>query len=141
MKQMMKVVLTMIGALMLLAACRTTHSVEARMAHVENRSTAKVDSVTMQATDSVMVLVEKSDSMVHIVERTVKWRERIKVQRDTVRVYLSSDTIVKVESVTEKTSRSPPHRKLRFAILGLVTIVIILMAVKSKTSNNISNYD
>jgi len=132
MKQMMKAVLMTVGVLWLVAACRTTRTVERRTEHVENRSMAKVDSVALQAADSVLVLVEKSDSMVRIVERTVKWRERVKVQRDTVRVYLSNDTVVKMESVTEKPSRSPPHWKLRLAILGLATIAIIVVAVKSK---------
>ena len=133
MKQMMKTVLMTVGVLWLLAACRTTRTAERCTEHVENRSMTMVDSLTLQAADSVLVLVEKSDSMVRIVERTVKWRERVKVQRDTVRVYLSNDTIVKVESVTEKPSRSPPRWKLRLVILGLVTIVILWVAVKSKT--------
>lgn len=130
MKQIVKVVLTMLCVAWLLAACRTTSTVEKRAERVENRSTAKVDSVTLQTADSVLVLVEKSDSLVRIVERTVKWRERVKVQRDTVKVYLSNDTIIKKESVTEKTTRSPPRWKLYLA-LGLLTTALVAVMLQT----------
>lgn len=131
MKQIVKVILTMLCVAWLLASCRTTSTVEKRTERVENQSTAKVDSVTLQTADSVLVLVEKNDSMVRIIERMVKWRESVKVQRDTMKVYLSNDTIIMKKSVTEKTTRSPPRWKRTLAILGL--LVIVLVAVKLLT--------
>lgn len=130
MKRIVKVVLTMLCVAWLLAACRTTNTVETRTEHVENLSTAKVDSVTLQTADSVLVLVEKNDSIVRIVERTVKWRERVKVQRDTVRVYLSNDTIIMKESVTENIIRSPPRWKLYLA-LGLLTTALVAVMLQT----------
>lgn len=128
MKQIVKVVLTMLWVTWMLAACRTTSTVERRTERVENQRMTKVDSVTLQTADSVLVLVEKSDSMLRVIERTVKWRERVKVLKDTVRVYLSNDTIIKMESVTEKTARSPPLWKLKL-VLGLTAIVLMAIGV------------
>ena len=128
MKQIVKVVLTMLCVAWVLTACRTTSTVEKRTERVENRRMTKVDSVTLQTADSVLMLVEKSDSMLRIIERTVKWRERVKVQKDTVKVYLSNDTIVKKESVTEKATRSPPLFKLKL-VLGLTAIVLMAIGL------------
>ena len=94
---------------------------------------SKTDSVMLQTADSVLVLVEKSDSLVRIVERTVRWRERVRTLRDTVRVYLSNDTIIKMESVTEKATRSPPRWKLTLALrLGLIALVAIAVLTIKK---------
>ena len=127
MKQIVKVVLMMLCVAWVLAACRTTSTVEKRTEHMENQRMTKVDSVTLQTADSVLVLVEKSDSMLRIIERTVKWREKVKVLKDTVRVYLSNDTIVKMESVTEKATRSPPRWNLYLAIVLLTTALVAVM--------------
>ena len=128
MKQLLIVVLMMFCATWLLVACRTTSTVETRMQSVENQRMTKVDSMTLQTADSVLVLVEKNDSMVRIIERTVNWRERVKVQRDTVKVYLSNDTIIKMESVQTLPSRSPPNWKL-FLVSRIVLIALLAIAV------------
>lgn len=132
MKKYFEVVLMTVCVVWLLAACRTTSTVEKRTEHVENQRMSKTDSVMLQTADSVLVLVEKSDSLVRIVERTVRWRERVKTLRDTVRVYLSNDTIIKMESVTEKATRSPPRWKLTLALrLGMIALVAIgLLTIK-----------
>lgn len=130
--ELWKTVLTMIAVAWLLAACRTTSTVEKRTEHVENRNTMKVDSVALHTADSVLMMVDKSDSLVRIVERTVKWREKVKVVRDTVVVYARNDSIVKVESVRQQTSRSPPRWKRTLALVGILTIVA-LAAVKLRT--------
>ena len=127
MKQIVKVVLMMLCVTWLLAACRTTNTMERRTERVENQRMTKVDSVILQTADSVLVWVEKSDSMFRIIERTVKWRERVKVLKDTVRVYLSNDTIIKMASVTEKATRSPPRWKLYLAIVLLTTALVAVM--------------
>ncbi len=131
MKQTLNVVLTMVMALWLLSACRTTNTVERRTESVEKQRMAKADSVALHTADSVLVLVERGDSLVRIIERTVHTREKIKVVRDTVVIQARNDTIVKVESIREKTSRSPPRWKLYLA-LGMATIAAIV-AVKFLT--------
>lgn len=131
MKQKLNVVLTMMAVLWLLSACRTTHTVERRTERVEKQRMAKADSVALHTTDSVLVLVERGDSLVRIIERTVHTREKVKVVRDTVVIHARNDTIVKMESVRELSSRSPPRWKLYLA-LGLLTIAA-LVAVKFLT--------
>jgi hypothetical protein len=128
MKQILNVVLMMFCAVWWLVACRTTNTVERRTQSVENQQMTKVDSVTLQTADSVLVMVEKDDSMVRIVERTVKWRERVKVQRDTVRVYLSNDTIIKKVSTQRQPTRNPPNWKL-FLAFRLFMIALLAIAV------------
>ena len=128
MKQILNVVLMMFCAAWWLVACRTTNIEERRTQSVENQRMTKVDSVTLQTADSVLVMVEKDDSMVRIVERTVKWRERVKVQRDTVRVYLSNDTIIKKVSTRTQPTRSPPNWKL-FLVSRLFMIALLAIAV------------
>ena len=131
MKQILKAVLTVMMALWLLSACRTTSTVERRTERVEKQRMAKADSVALHTVDSVLVLVERGDSLVRIIERTVHTREKIKVVRDTVVVYVQNDTIVKKVTVKEKSSRSPPRWKRTLAILGL--IMIVLVAIKLLT--------
>lgn len=126
MKQKLNVVLTMCMALCLLAACRTTNTVERRTEHVEKQRMAKTDSVALHTADSVLVLVERNDSLVRIIERTVHTREKVKVVRDTVVIHVRNDTIVKVETVKEHVLRSPPHWKLYLA-LGMITIALIVV--------------
>lgn len=131
MKQKLNVVLTMMMALWLLSACQTTSNVERRTERVEKQRAAIADSVALHTADSVLVLVERGDSLVRIIERTVHTREKVKVVRDTVVVYVQNDTIVKKVTVMEKTTRSPPRWKLYLA-LGLLTIAA-LVAVKFLT--------
>ena len=131
MKQILKAVLTMMMALWLLSACRTTSTVERRTERVEKQRMAKADSVALHTADSVLVLVERGDSLVRIIERTVHTREKVKVVRDTVVVYVQNDTIVKKVAVKEKATRSPPRWKRTLAILGL--LVIVLVAIKLLT--------
>ena len=118
-------------ALGLLSACRTTSTVERRTEHVEKQRMAKADSVALHTADSVLVLVERGDSLVRIIERTVHTREKVKVVRDTVVIHAQNDTIVKVESVREQAARSPPRWNWHLA-LGLLTIAA-LVAVKFLT--------
>ena len=131
MKKMMNLLLTMVCGVCLLTACRTTSTVERRTKHVETQKMSRTDSATLHTADSVMVLVEKNDSMVRIIEKKVHTRERVKVVRDTVVIHARNDTIVKVESVREQVSRSPPYWML-YLVLGLLTVVT-LVAVKYLT--------
>ena len=133
MKQILKAVLTMMCVVLMTTACRTSsHStVERRTQSVERQREAKADTVSEHTADSVLVYVERSDSIVRIIERKVHTREKLKVVRDTIVVYVQNDSIVEKEVVKEKTSRSPPRWKWTLAILGL--LVIVLVAVKLLT--------
>lgn len=93
---------------------------------------AKADSLSYHTADSVFVLVEKNDSMTHIVKERVHWRERVKVQKDTVMVYIRTDTLAKETSVVEKPARSPPARR-RFLITTSILAAIaatVLFTIK-----------
>ena len=133
MKQILKAVLTMMCVVLMTTACRTSsHStVERRTQSVERQREAKADTVSEHTADSVLVYVERGDSIVRIIERKVHTREKLKVVRDTVVVYVQNDSIVTKEVVKEKTSRSPPRWKRILAILGL--LVIVLVTVKCLT--------
>ena len=133
MKQILKAVLTMMCMVLMTTACRTSsHStVERRTQSVERQREAKADTMSEHTADSVLVYVERGDSIVRIIERKVHTREKLKVVRDTVVVYVQNDSIVTKEVVKEKTSRSPPRWKRILAILGL--LVIVLVAVKLLT--------
>lgn len=133
MKKMMKLNLAMVGAMWLLVACRSTsHStVEQQTRNVERQWVAKADSLTEHVADSVLVFVEKADSnIVRIVERKVRTREKIKVIRDTVVVYVRNDTISKMEAVKEKAKRSPPHWDF---LPALCLLTVALMAIMCLT--------
>ena len=133
MKQILKAVLTMMCVVLMTTACRTSsHStVERRTQSVERQREAKADTVSEHTADSVLVYVERGDSIVRIIERKVHTREKVKVVRDTVVVYVQNDSIVKKEVMKGKTSRSPPRWKRTLAILGL--LVIVLVTVKCLT--------
>ena len=133
MKQILKVFLTMMCVVLMITACRTSShcTVERRTQSVERQREAKADTVSEHTADSVLVYVERGDSIVRIIERKVRTREKVKVVRDTVVVYVQNDSIVMKEVVKEKTSRSPPRWKRTLAILGL--LVIVLVAVKLLT--------
>jgi hypothetical protein len=133
MKQILKAFLTMACVMMFFTACKTSHhcNVERQTQTVERQREAKADTVSEHTADSVLVYVERGDSIVRIIERKVHTREKVKVVRDTVVVYVQNDSIVKKEVVKEKTSRSPPRWKRTLAILGL--LVIVLVAVKLLT--------
>ena len=133
MKQILKAVLMMGCMMTVFTACRTSsHStVERTTASVERQREAKADTVSEHTADSVLVYVERGDSIVRIIERKVHTREKVKVVHDTCVVYVRNDSIVKEEVVKEKASRSPPRWKLTLAILGL--IMIVLVAVKLLT--------
>lgn len=133
MKQILKAVLTMMCVVLMITACKTSNhsTVERRTTSVERQREAKADTMSEHTADSMLIYVERGDSIVRIIERKVHTREKLKVVRDTVVVYVQNDSIVKKEVVKEETSRSPPRRKWTLAILGL--LVIVLVAVKLLT--------
>ena len=134
MKRILKAILTMVCMAWIAIACKTTShcAVERKTQNVERQWEAKADTVSEHTADSVLVYVERGDSLVRIVERTVHTREKVKVVRDTVVIYARNDSIVKEDVVKEKAPRGPPRWKLYLVILGLVSIVILCVAVKSK---------
>lgn len=126
MKHLLKVLLTIETMTLAASACRTmSHSTADVQTHnVERHRETKTDTVSEHKADSVFVLVDRGDSVVHIFQKEYHTRERVKVLRDTVVVYARNDTIVKKEVVRDKTTRSPPHWKLYLA-LGLLTIALL----------------
>jgi len=131
MKQILNVVLTMMAALGLITACRTTSTTERRTERVETQRMAKADSVALHTADSVLVLVERGDSLVRIIERTVHTQEKVKVVRDTVVINARTDTVVRMASVREKASRSPP--RWHWFLASVLLTVAALVAAKFLT--------
>ena len=130
MKQILQSFLALIWLTLVFTACSTSnHSiVETKLHNVERQNEARADSVSEHSADTVFVVVEKDDSIIRITERKIHWREKLKVQRDTVRVYIQNDTINKMLSVMKQTQRSPPRCKQSLALL-LTMIALVAIAV------------
>jgi len=128
MKQILKSFLTVMWLAQVLMSCRTSDhlQVERSTQHVEHRREAAIDTVSEHSADTVYITVEKGDSSIRITERKVHWREKVRVQRDTVVVYARADTIVKTVSAKAQPPRSPT---LLAPLLALVLILTAVMAV------------
>lgn len=113
---------------MLLSACKSSVKLQKSetqrlVSRLETSRAAKTDSLSEHKADSVFVLVHKTDSMLHLVKETTRWREKIKVVRDTVVVNVQADTVFVAKEVGKKTIRSPPSWKFSLALVLLVTAV------------------
>lgn len=127
--------------LLLCPACRSTtklqSGVESRVEREETFVEAKVDSLIERVTDSVFVFVAKNDSMTHTLKETVRWKEKVKVVKDTVVVYVRTDTLNNAVEVVEKTNRSPP---LRQPFLTMILWLTIATAIKCLIKKRKENY-
>ena len=133
MKQNLKTILTTTCVMLLFTTCRTLRysNVERQTQNVGLQWEAKADTMSEHTADSVLVYVDRSDSILRILERKVHMREKLKVVRDTVVVYIRNDTIINKDVVKEQTSRSPPRWQRTLVILGLLSIALV--AVKLLT--------
>lgn len=136
MKQTITGGMTIVCATWLVTACRTVRLNTESLSHSRSEERlfeTKADSLFCHTADSVFVLVEKNDSATHIVKKTIHWRERVKVQKDTVVVYVRTDTLSRETSVTEKSTRSPPAWKrhlIASTILAAIAAAILFTIKK-----------
>ena len=113
---------------MLLSACKSSAKLQKSetqrlVSRLETSRAAKADSLSEHKADSVFVFVRQTDSMLHLVKETTRWREKVKVVRDTVVVNVRSDTVYRTATEEQRTIRSPPSWKFSLALVLLVTAV------------------
>lgn len=125
--------LAMLCVALIFTACKTSERIsENRVSNEETFWQTETDSLIQRIADSVFVFVDRSDSMTHIIERTVHWREKVKVQKDTVVVCLRTDTLYTEKTVAEETQRSPPAGRYSLAVVifMIALIAIVLLTIK-----------
>lgn len=134
MKQIQTFLLTMMCMAGITMSCRSLshNTMKLRTYDTERQRKTTADSTGVHTADSVLVWVERGDSVVRIIEKEVHVREKVKVVKDTVFVFSKTDSIVKTESAQNETSHSPPHWKLYLALtlLTIALAAIILQTIK-----------
>lgn len=130
MKRYLKLSLT-IGLCLLIVACKTTQQISSKY---EERAITKERVDTIIERDTLMLFVHEKKDTVRIVQREVKWKERVKVQHDTL-IIMRTDTIIKT---VEPMIRSPasPLSKLKVwfnaTLTGFAIIIILTIILKFK---------
>lgn len=112
----MKPILTAILAIILLVGCRTvTETVY--VDRWRDRDVVRVDSVYINNTDSVYI-VQKGDTVYNTTVR-IRYRDKIKIERDTV---TKIDVITKTETVTETI-----YKKGFFYYSGILFFILLIV--------------
>ena len=114
----MKTILTAILAIILLSGCRTT----TETVYVDREVTKwreRIDSVYIHNTDTVRI-EKKGDTIYNTTTRT-KYRDRIKIERDTV-----EKVLIKTEKETITKTEIKRVYWPAFALLALFIVLFIL---------------
>lgn len=112
----MKPILMAFLALVLFVGCRTvTETVY--VDRWRDRDVVRVDSVMVTNTDSVYI-VQKGDTVFNTTVR-IRYRDKIKIERDTV---TKIDVITKTETVTET-----KYKKGIFYYSGIVAFILLIV--------------
>lgn len=120
-----------IGFCLLIVACKTTQLMSKKY---EGRTTSaeRVDSFIEH--DSLLLFVHESEDTVRIVQREIKWKERVTLRHDTLLV-VKTDTVFKT---IEPLIRSPASTLstlrtwLHVVLTAIVIIIIIIVTFKIK---------
>lgn len=111
-------------------ACKTTQQMSKAY---EGKTIAKERTDTVIERDSVLIFVSQKTDTVKIVQREVKERERVKVQRDTVTV-VKTDTVrvteTKIRSPAKKLSTLKTWIYAAFTTFVIITIISIIIKIK-----------
>ena len=124
MKMYLRLSLT-IGFCLLFVACKTVQLTSGKH---EARTTATERGDTLMERDSLMVFVHEKNDTLRIIQREVRWKERMTVRHDTMTV-IKTDTL----RITEPRIRSPDEylsvsKVRRNAILASIIIIITIIA-------------
>lgn len=122
MKMYLRLSLT-IGFCLLFVACKTVQLTSGKH---EARTTATERGDTLMERDSLMVFVHEKNDTVRIVQREVKWKEKITVRHDTMTV-IKTDTL----RITEPRIRSPdsPLSLSKVWRNAIMTTLIIIFTI------------
>lgn len=120
-----------IGFCVLIVACKTTQLTSKKY---EGRTTSAERADTFIEHDSILMFVHESADTVRIVQREIKWKERVALRHDTLLV-VKTDTVFKT---IEPLIRSPASTLstlrswLRVVLTAIVIIIIIIITFKIK---------
>lgn len=120
-----------IGFCLLIVACKTTQLTSKKY---EGRTTSVERADTFIEHDSILMFVHESADTVRIVQREIKWKERVALRHDTLLV-VKTDTVFKT---IEPLIRSPAsflsslRTWLRVVLTAIVIIIIIIITFKIK---------
>ena len=115
-----------IALCLLIVACKTAHLTSQKY---EGRTATAERADTLVERDSLVMFVHEKGDTVRIVQREIKWKERVTVRHDTLTV-TKTDTL----TVTEPKIRSPTQARSDYwqwlqTLLTKILIIIILITI------------
>lgn len=120
-----------IGFCLLIVACKTTQLTSKKY---EGRTTSAERADTFIEHDSILLFVHENADTVRIVQREIRWKERVALRHDTLLV-IKTDTVFKT---IEPLIRSPGsylstlRTWLRTVLTAIIIIIIIIITFKIK---------
>ena len=120
-----------IGFCLLIVACKTTQLTSKKY---EGRTTSAERADTFIEHDSILMFVYENADTVRIVQREIKWKERVALRHDTLLV-VKTDTVF---NTIEPLIRSPASTLstlrtwLHVVLTAIVIIIIIIITFKIK---------
>lgn len=120
-----------IGFCLLFVACKTTQLTSKKY---EGRTTSAERADTFIEHDSILLFVHENADTVRIVQREIKWKERVALRHDTLLV-IKTDTVFKtIEPLIRSpgSSLSTLRTWLRIVLTAIIIIIIIIITFKIK---------
>ena len=120
-----------IGFCLLIEACKTTQLTSKKY---EGRTTSVERADTFIEHDSILMFVHENADTVRIVQREIKWKERVALRHDTLLV-VKTDTVFKtIEPLIHSpaSTLSTLRTWLHVVLTAIVIIIIIIITVKIK---------
>lgn len=120
-----------IGFCLLIVACKTTQLTSKKY---EGRTTFAERADTFIEHDSILLFVHENADTVRIVQREIKWKERVALRHDTLLV-IKTDTVFKtIEPLIRSpgSSLSTLRTWLRIVLTAIIIIIIIIITFKIK---------
>lgn len=126
MKMYLKLLLT-IGFCLLMVACKTAQLTSKKY---EGKATSTEKTDTVIERDSLLLFVHEKEDTVRIIQREIKWKNRVTILHDTL-LSVKTDTIIKI---AEPKIRSPSNTFSKVkswinTILAAVVIIIVLIII------------
>ena len=120
-----------IGFCLLIVACKTTQLTSKKY---EGRTTSAERADTFIEHDSILLFVHENADTVRIVQREIRWKERVALRHDTLLV-IKTDTVFKtIEPLIRSpgSSLSTLRTWLRTVLTAIIIIIIIIITFKIK---------
>lgn len=123
MKMYLKLLLT-IGFCLLMVACKTAQLTSKKY---EGKATSTGRTDTVIERDSLLLFVHEKEDTVRIIQREIKWKNRVTILHDTL-LSVKTDTIIKI---VEPKIRSPSSTlsKVKSWFNTILTVVVIIIVI------------